>query len=286
MVDNPRLTTRFAPSPSGWLHLGHAYSARFGCDVARAGNGRFLLRIDDLDLVRSRPEYEAGIFEDLAWLGLDWDPDIRRESNHLADYQAVVDRLVGEELAYPCFCSRREIRAEIARMGAAPHGPEGPHYPGTCRGLTTAEQQDRIGAGAVPAIRLDTEKAMAKTGPLTWTDREVGQIVAQPDAFGDPVIGRKDGGAAYHIAVVIDDAAQAVTLVTRGQDLFQSTHLHRLLQALLDLPVPEYWHHKLIHDEAGNRLAKRSDAAAIRTLRADGLSPEQVWARLGLGPPE
>ncbi|MEO1225649.1 MAG: glutamate--tRNA ligase family protein, partial [Pseudomonadota bacterium] len=153
MADDPQLTTRFAPSPSGWLHLGHAYSARVGWEVARVGGGRFLLRIDDLDLVRSRPEYEAGIFEDLAWLGLDWDPDIRRESNHLADYQAAVDRLVGEDLAYPCYCSRREIRAEIARMGAAPHGPEGPHYPGTCRGLTKAEQQDRISAGAVPAIR-------------------------------------------------------------------------------------------------------------------------------------
>lgn len=286
MATSPPLTTRFAPSPSGWLHLGHAYSARFGWDVARKTDGRFLLRIDDLDRIRSRPEYDVGIFEDLAWLGLDWDPEVRRESEHLADYQAAVDRLVREKLAYPCFCSRREIRAEIARMGAAPHGPEGPHYPGTCRGLTRAEQQDRVAAGAVPAIRLDTSKAMAKAGALTWTDREAGQIVARPDRFGDPVIGRKDGGAAYHIAVVIDDAAQDVTLVTRGQDLFQSTHLHRLLQALLDLPVPDYWHHRLILDEAGNRLAKRSDALAIRTLRANGMGPEQVWARLGLDLPD
>lgn len=285
MADFTKVTTRFAPSPSGWLHLGHAYSARFGWDAARAANGRFLLRIDDLDQERSRPEYDDAIFEDLAWLGLDWDPAIRRESDHLSDYQAAVDRLTDDGLAYPCFCSRREIRAEIARMGAAPHGPEGPHYPGTCRTLSQAERKDRIAAGSTPAIRLDTARAMAQTGPLTWTDREAGIVTARPDQFGDPIIGRKDGPGAYHIAVVVDDAAQDVTLVTRGRDLFAASHLHRLLQALLDLPVPDYWHHRLIMDQEGKRLAKRSDAQAIRTLRADGLSAEAVWALVDLTQP-
>lgn len=286
MSTGAHVTTRFAPSPSGWLHLGHAYSARVGWDAARRADGTFLLRIDDLDRERSRPDYDDAIFEDLAWLGLNWDPAIRRESRHLADYRAAVDRLTDDGLAYPCFCSRREIRAEIARMGSAPHGPEGPHYPGTCRGLTKAERADRIGAGAVPAIRLDTTRAMAQTGKLTWTDREAGRITARPDLFGDPVIGRKEGPGAYHIAVVVDDAAQHVTLVTRGQDLFNASHLHRLLQALLDLPTPDYWHHRLILDQEGKRLAKRSDAQAIRTLRAQGLSPREVWRQLDLDPPE
>ncbi|MEM7444618.1 MAG: tRNA glutamyl-Q(34) synthetase GluQRS [Pseudomonadota bacterium] len=279
-------TTRFAPSPSGWLHLGHAYSACMGWDAARASGGRFLLRIDDLDRERSRQDYDDAIFEDLTWLGLDWEPEIRRESHHLTDYQKAVDDLQEMGVAYPCFCSRREIRAEIARMGAAPHGPEGPHYPGTCRGLTKSECEDRIAAGATPAIRLNTERALSQTGALTWFDRDAGTIDARPDQFGDPVIGRKEGPGAYHIAVVIDDAAQDVTLVTRGQDLFEASHLHRLLQELLQLPVPEYQHHRLILDSNGKRLAKRSDAAAIRTLRADGMSPGEVWALLGLSRPE
>jgi len=278
-------TTRFAPSPSGWLHLGHAFSARVGWDVARREGGRFLLRIDDLDQERSRPDFDEAIFTDLAWLGLDWEPAIRRESQHLADYRAAVDLLADDGLAYPCFCSRREIRAEIARMGSAPHGPEGPHYPGICRSLSINERHDRIAAGAVSAMRLDTAKAMARTGRLVWTDREAGTMTAQPDLFGDPVIGRKDGPGAYHIAVVIDDAAQQVSLVTRGQDLFSASHLHRLLQALLELPTPDYMHHRLILDGDGKRLAKRSDAQAIRTLRADGLSPADVWAKLGLTAP-
>ena len=286
MARPTRMITRFAPSPSGWLHLGHAYSARIGWDAARREGGRFLLRIDDLDQERCRPDYDAAIFDDLTWLGLDWDPAIRRESRHFADDQAAVDTLLSDGLAYPCFCSRRQIREEIARMGAAPHGPEGPHYPGTCRHLGASERRRRIEGGAVPAIRLDIARAMALAGPLTWTDREAGRQDARPDLFGDPVIGRKEGPGAYHIAVVVDDAAQDVTLVTRGQDLFSATHLHRLLQALLGLPVPEYWHHRLILDDAGNRLAKRSDAQSIRTLRAEGHSADQVWALLDLSAPE
>lgn len=270
-------TTRFAPSPTGLLHLGHAYSALFAARAAGPG-GRFLLRLDDIDRDRCRPDYEAALLEDLAWLGLAWDGPVRRQTDHLAEYQAAADRLAAVGLLYPCFCTRKEIQAEIAAMHAAPHGPDGPLYPGTCRHLPAAERQARIAAGQPHAWRLDVAAAVRRTGPLSWHDRGLGWQQATPEWLGDVVLVRKDAPASYHLSVIIDDAAQGVTLVTRGLDLFHATHLHRLLQALLELPVPDHHHHRLVTDDAGARLAKRADARAIRAYRAQGLTPAAVVA--------
>ncbi len=300
-------TTRFAPSPSGYLHLGHAFSALFaaraagrgagrgagsGAGGARDGTaGRFLLRIEDIDGSRARPEYEAAILEDLAWLGLRWEEPLRRQSDCTADYAAALRRLEARGVLYPCFCTRKEIAAEIARAGSAPHGP--PHgnppgpgeaiYPGICRGLTNAERRERIRAGERYALRLDMARALAEAeaehgSPLTWHDRARGQQVCNPRPQGDVVLARKDAAASYHLAVVVDDAAQGVTLVTRGEDLFEASHVHRLLQALLDLPVPEYHHHRLVADDEGRRLAKRHDGLSIRQLRESGRSAGDVIA--------
>lgn len=277
--------TRFAPSPTGLLHLGHAHAALFAAAAAGPG-GRFILRIEDIDGTRCRPEFEAAILEDLAWLGLDWERPVRRQSEHMADYAAALDRLRAQELLYPCFCTRRKIQAEIERAGAAPHvsptlGPDGPLYPGTCRGLTTDERHARIEQGIPYAWRLDMARAIRKTGPLTWNDRGKGTVDARPEMFGDVVLARKETPASYHLAVTVDDALQGVTLVTRGEDLFDSTHVHRLLQALLILPVPEYRHHGLIADESGKRLAKRDKAATLRALREAGKTSAEVRALAG-----
>lgn len=269
-------TTRFAPSPSGHLHLGHAYAALFAAEAA--DGGRFLLRIEDIDQTRCRPEYETAIAEDLAWLGLAWETPVRRQSEHMAAYRAAVDRLAAMNLVYPCFCTRTEIAAEIARSASAPQGPDGPRYPGTCRALSPDERNRRIAGGANYALRLDMAAACAHAGPLAFHDRARGETKAGPARFGDIVLARKDAPASYHIAVVVDDAAQGVTLVTRGADLFESTHIHRLLQALLDLPAPDYHHHGLITDDAGKRLAKRHAALSLRTLRAQGHTADQVRA--------
>lgn len=273
-------TTRFAPSPSGRLHLGHAHSALFAARAA-GPQGKFLLRIEDIDLGRCSPEYEAGIFEDLAWLGLSWPQPVLRQSERFAVYGAALRRLEEMELVYPCFCTRKEIAAEIARADSAPHGPDGPLYPGTCRRLSEAERGARLAAGAAHAWRLDLAKASAHTGPLDWHDRGKGRQRAQPELLGDAVLARKDVPTSYHLAVTLDDAAQGVSLVTRGADLFHATHLHRLLQALLDLPVPQWHHHGLLTDAHGQRLAKRHDALAIARLRAEGRSPAEVRALAG-----
>ncbi|MCB9742359.1 MAG: tRNA glutamyl-Q(34) synthetase GluQRS [Alphaproteobacteria bacterium] len=272
-------TTRFAPSPSGQLHLGHAYAARFARDAAEGG--RFLVRIEDIDVSRCRPEHEAGIFEDLAWLGLDWERPVRRQSQHLGDYAEALGRLQGMGLVYPCFCTRRDIREEIERAGGAPHGPEGPLYPGTCRRLDPVERAERLAAGEGHALRLDVAEAARVAGPLRWQDLDAGEQAAEPESLGDAVLGRKDIGTSYHLAVTLDDALQGVTLVTRGQDLFHATHLHRLLQALLDLPVPLWRHHGLVRDAEGKRLATRDKALALAAIRAEGVSPAALWARLG-----
>lgn len=277
--------TRFAPSPTGLLHLGHAYSAWVGWQAARDGGGRFSVRIEDIDGPRCRPEYEAAIFEDLAWLGLDWHPEVWRQSDRIPAYTQAVERLRGQGLLYPCFCSRTSIRRELAAMANAPHGPEGPLYPGRCRGLSAAERSDRIAAGEAHAWRLDTGAATARVGRLTWWDRRAGEQSADPASLGDVMLVGKDRPAAYHLSVVVDDAAQEITLVTRGRDLFHATHIHRLLQALLDLPVPRYHHHRLVRDDAGTRLAKRADAFALRRYREQGLAPADVWARAGVAPP-
>ena len=282
-------TTRFAPSPSGLLHLGHAYAALFAARAAgpRAEGGRFLLRIEDIDADRVRPEFEAAILEDLAWLGLRWEQPVWRQSDHLADYARALQALEASGLIYPCFCTRKKIAAEIARAGAAPHGPAEAVYPGICRKLTAHERAGRRAAGERCALRLDMARALAQAeagygGPLTWHDRGRGDQRCDPRPQGDVVLARKDLGTSYHLAVVVDDAAQGVTLVTRGEDLFEASHVHRLLQQLLGLPVPEYHHHRLVADEKGQRLAKRSDALSIRALREAGHSAPAVTAMTGL----
>jgi glutamyl-Q tRNA(Asp) synthetase len=266
------LVTRFAPSPTGRLHLGHVHSALYGWRRARDANGTFLLRIEDIDATRCRHEFVTDLLADLAWLGIDWDGPVRRQSEHLVDYRSALDRLDAMGLLYPCFCTR----ADIARAGAAPHGIEGALYPGTCRRLGAAERQVRIAAGAGSALRLDVAAALARTGPLPWIDELAGEIAADPASHGDVVLARKETPTSYHLAVTVDDALQGVTLVTRGADLFQATHVHRLLQALLDLRVPHYHHHALLTDASGRRYAKRDRSLTIAALREAGHSPDDV----------
>ena len=267
--------TRFAPSPTGYLHLGHAFSACNAWKRARAANGRFLLRIEDIDPARCRPEYAAAIEQDLTWLGLDWDGPPRVQSEHLADYRAALDILAGKDLLYPCFCTR----ADIARSVAAPHGPDGaPLYPGTCRRRSVAERADRIEAGQPFALRLDM--AAAYRPGLSFHEESQGRIKCHPERFGDIVLARKDAPASYHLCVAHDDALQAVTLVTRGGDLKPATDLHRLLQTLMGWPEPAYAHHRLLTDSAGRRLAKRDQAQTLRSLRADGIPAREVIRRL------
>ncbi|AWK87550.1 tRNA glutamyl-Q(34) synthetase GluQRS [Azospirillum thermophilum] len=275
------LVTRFAPSPTGHLHLGHAHSALFGWRTARDGGGRFLLRIEDIDPRRCRPEFERDLMEDLAWLGLQWEQPVRRQSDHLDDYRDALERLGRLGVLYPCFCTRKDIAAEIARAGHAPHGPDGPLYPGTCRGLSPAERRARIAAGQPYAIRLDVAAALALTGPLAWHDRARGPQQATPGILGDTVLARKDTPTSYHLSVTVDDHLQGVTLVTRGEDLFFATHLHRLLQALLGFDPPGYHHHGLLRNAAGERLAKRDRAQTLRSMREAGLSPAEVRALAG-----
>lgn len=280
------IVTRFAPSPTGYLHLGHAHSALTAWHAARSAGGRFLLRIEDIDSTRCRPEYAQAILDDLTWLGIDWDGPVRYQSAHLEDYRAALDRLQDQGVIYPCFCTRAEIQAEIAAAAAAPHGPDGPLYPGTCRRLSPAERQERIAAGVPYALRLDARAAAARTGHLTWReegDGLAGVITVDPEVNGDVVLARKDIGTSYHLAVTVDDDLQGVTLVSRGRDLFASTHVHRTIQALLGLREPMYRHHLLLTDAAGVRLAKRDGALSLRALRAAGRSPAEVRALAGFG---
>jgi glutamyl-Q tRNA(Asp) synthetase len=271
------IVTRFAPSPTGYLHLGHVHSALVGWRAARRRGGRFLLRLEDIDRSRCRDEYAVAIPEDLAWLGLDWDGAIRRQSEHFDDYRRALDRLEAMSLLYPCFCTRREIQAEIARAGRAPHGPAEPLYPGTCRGLHLEEVAAKQRAGLDYALRLDLAAAFALTGPLHWVEGETLRK-ADPAPLGDVVLARKETPASYHLAVTVDDAIQGVTLVTRGEDLAQATHLHRVLQALLGLPTPHYHHHPLLTDETGRRFSKRDGAPTIRSMRESGMRPAEVMA--------
>ena len=269
--------TRFAPSPTGYLHLGHVRSALEGWQAARRDGGRFLLRLEDIDQTRCREEYAAAIIEDLSWLGLLWDGPVRRQSERFDDYRGALGRLRAMGVLYPCFCTRREIRDEIARAGGAPQGEAGPVYPGTCRDLGRSERADRMAAGADYALRLDLSVAIAQTGPLEWSE-DGRRVAAEPELQGDVVLARKDVPASYHLAVTVDDALQGVTLVTRGVDLFAATHVHRVLQALLGLPTPVYRHHRLLTDPAGRRLAKRDRALTVRAMRAAGMAPGQILA--------
>lgn len=273
--------TRFAPSPTGDLHLGHAYSAVYAHGVARRAGGRFIVRIEDLDVGRCRDELVSRQLEDLAWLGLSWKEPVVRQSTRMPLYAAALARLEGLGVTYPCFCSRKEIRDEIAAAGGAPHAvaPEGAFaYPGTCRRLSAERRRALIGEGRQYAVRLDIENAGRLTGALTWLDRNRGPQNGDFGRLGDVVIARKEVAASYHLAVVVDDAAQGVNEVTRGEDLFAATHVHRLLFALLELSPPVWHHHALCRDRTGRRLAKRDGDVTIRALRRSGVSPDDVRA--------
>ncbi|MBI1211434.1 MAG: tRNA glutamyl-Q(34) synthetase GluQRS [Alphaproteobacteria bacterium] len=281
-------TTRFAPSPTGYLHLGHAFAALFAAEAA-GDAGTFLLRIEDIDRTRCRPEFDQAIDDDLQWLGLQWQVPVRRQSEHFAEFSVAFERLKEMQLVYPCFCTRREIAAEIQASAGAPHGPDGPIYPGTCRARSDTERRERLARGDLHAWRLDVAAARARVGQsLSFEESgggpngEHGTVRATPEVFGDVVLARKDVPASYHVAVVVDDALQGVTLVTRGNDLFPSTHVHRLLQALLELPAPRYRHHRLITDQSGRRFAKRDEDQTLRALRANGATPDDIRRMVGL----
>ena len=285
-MPNPPFATRFAPSPTGYLHRGHAFSALSGFEAARAVQGRFLLRIEDLDETRVRPEFEAAILDDLAWLGLNWETPVRRQSEHRDDYLAALSKLRARGLLYRCFKTRREL---IEASASAPHGPDPSPYCGET--LPEAEEAARLAQGEPFAWRLSLDRARAALGP-GWTDLafheegagpagETGRIAAEPERLGDVILARKDIGAAYHLAVVVDDALQGITHVVRGADLFEAAHIQRLLQALLGVPTPIYRHHRLLADETGQRLAKRRGGESLRDLRASGARPEDVRRDLG-----
>lgn len=276
------MTTRFAPSPTGQLHKGHAFSALTAFALARDSGGRFLLRIEDIDPTRCTRKNADQIFEDLAWLGIEWETPVRFQSEHRADFALAAARLGLRGVVYPCFCTRTDIQREIERAGQAPHGSEGPTYPGTCRRLSEDERAARLAAGTPHALRLDLAKALSLTAsPLSWNDTLHGIQRARPELLGDVVLVRKDIGTSYHLAVVVDDGIQGVTDIVRGVDLFEATHLHRVLQALLDLPVPTYHHHTLLTDPSGNRLAKRDRAVTLQSLREGGMSAQALRAELG-----
>jgi glutamyl-Q tRNA(Asp) synthetase len=282
---------RFAPSPNGPLHLGHAFSALTNFDLARQGGGRFLLRIEDIDQARCKPEFEAAIYEDLAWLGLAWEIPVRRQSRHFGDYRRALEQLTEQGLVYPSF----ESRAEIARMvaeretrGSWPRDPDGaPLYPGKAGALAADERERRANAGEPYALRLDMSAASRRLGLLSWTERgagpdgEAGEVRAAPEAWGDVVLARKDMPTSYHLSVVVDDALQGVTHVVRGQDLFAATSVHRVLQALLGFPAPVYVHHRLILDADGRKLSKSTAATALRELRARGTATSAIRAMVG-----
>jgi glutamyl-Q tRNA(Asp) synthetase len=282
----PQPVFRFAPSPNGPLHLGHALSALLNFDMARAAGGRFLLRMEDIDAARCRPEFEAAIYEDLAWLGVSWEQPVRRQSEHLDDYRAALERLQAMRLTFPSFESRAEIAHLVGDRDVRerwPRDPDGvPVYPGAARQMKEPDRQARIARGDPYAIRLDIEKAMEWTGLLHWNEAgtgpagESGEIIADPAAWGDVIVGRKETPTSYHLSVVIDDALQGVTDVVRGRDLFWSTSVHRVLQAVLSLPAPNYCHHRLILDADGEKLSKSTFATGLRELRAQGMTPADI----------
>jgi glutamyl-Q tRNA(Asp) synthetase len=283
---------RFAPSPNGYLHLGHAYSALLNFEAARQTGGRLLLRIEDIDPVRCKPEFEAAIYQDLDWLGIDWEEPVRRQSRQLADYRNALDKLAAEGLVYPSFESRAEIAKLVAQREANapwPRDPDGaPLYPGVAKLLSSDERVRLLGSDVPYALRLDMAAACARAGGLDWVehgegpDGETGLVTARPQAWGDVILARKETPTSYHLSVVIDDALQGVTEVVRGRDLFWSTSVHRLLQRLLGLPQPAYRHHRLILDGAGQKLAKSTQATGLRELRAGGATPADIRRLVGL----
>lgn len=284
--------TRFAPSPTGYLHLGHAFSAISAWQAARRAGGRFILRIEDIDTTRCRPEYEAAIFEDLEWLGLDWDGPVRRQSEHLEDYDTVLESLKDRGLVYRCFRTRKEIAADIARAPHAPaKGETADIYRGSAGAMSADEEAERIARGETFAWRLSIDRCRDYLDggftQLTFMEHgdgtiDHGEVFASPERLGDVVLGRKDVGTSYHLAVTHDDALQGITRVIRGKDLFEATHLHRLLQALMGWPVPEYEHHRLLTDARGKRFAKRDRAVTLREMRASGETPDSLKRRMNL----
>lgn len=276
------VVTRFAPSPTGYLHLGHAYAAIFAETQARQADGRFILRIEDIDEIRCKAEFEEAIFEDLQWLGLHWENPVRRQSEHLARYAEAIEKLKKLGLVYPCFCTRREIKAEIERAGGAPHGLEGPIYPGTCQHLSDKERNDRVNDGEVHALRLNMARAIEITEVLSWQDRKLGKQPVKLDKFGDIILARKDIPTSYHLSVTIDDALQGITLITRGEDLADATGIHRLLQSVFGYDVPAYLHHPILTDSEGKRFAKRDQSVTIRSLRTSGKTPDDIRSMIGL----
>ncbi|MEA3073601.1 MAG: glutamyl-Q tRNA(Asp) synthetase [Alphaproteobacteria bacterium] len=283
---------RFAPSPNGYLHLGHALSALLNFDMAHAAGGRFLLRLEDIDAARCRSQYEDAICEDLAWLGLRWEEPVRRQSAHFNTYRAALAKLDGLGMLYPSFESRGEITRMLAQRGEWPRDPDGaPLYPAHAHALSPAERRARLAAGEPYALRLDIATATAHAGSLTFTetgagpDGERGTISAAPQVWGDVVLARKEIPASYHLCVVMDDATQGVTHIVRGQDLFWATSVHRLLQALLGLPVPAYHHHRLMLDADGRKLSKSTQATSLRALRASGATPADIRRLVGLASP-
>jgi len=282
-MDAPQhLVTRFAPSPTGRLHIGHGYSALLAHDLARESGGAFLLRIEDTDITRCRPAFTEGIYEDLRWLGIGWD-GLMIQSTRLGAYDAALERLKALRVAYPCFCTRGDIARELAASLHAPHGADGPLYPGTCRALLADERAARIARGEPHSWRLDMGAALARTGPLVWMDAVAGAVPVDPLALGDLIVKGRDRPASYHLAVVVDDAAQGITHVVRGEDVFASTHAHRTLQALLGLPTPFYRHHALVVDAVGKRLAKRSAGLSLAELRARGVDGARLADDLRAG---
>lgn len=278
MNQSGSVITRFAPSPSGLLHLGHAFSAKAAHDFARERGGKFLLRIEDIDTGRCKAEFEEAIMEDLHWLGLTWDGPVRRQSDHSEDYRRALQTLDQKGLLYPCFCTRKDIMAEIAHADHAPHGPEGPLYPGICRALSPAGRQEKIDRGVPYALRLDLARAREMiAGDISWTDIEKGEQIATPEILGDAVLARKDIPTSYHLSVVVDDDIQNVTHIIRGSDLFHASHLHRLLQEILGLKIPTYHHHGLLVDQQGQRLAKRNQSMTLRSLREQGKDPHKLF---------
>jgi len=283
---------RFAPSPNGYLHLGHAYSALLNFDLARQAGGRLLLRIEDIDTARCRPEFESAIYQDLAWLGTGWEEPVRRQSEHLSEYRDAVERLAAQGLIYPSFESRAEIAKLVAQREANapwPRDPDGvPLYPGAAKSLSPDARARLLESGAPYALRLDMAAACARAGDLTWIERgegpdgERGVVAARPEAWGDVILARKETPTSYHLSVVVDDASQGVTEVVRGRDLFWSTSVHRLLQQLLGLPAPAYLHHRLVRDRAGRKLSKSTEATGLRELRAAGATPADIRRLAGL----
>lgn len=274
-------TTRFAPSPTGYLHLGHAYSAMFAENIARKTKGNFLLRIEDIDESRCKPEFIDAICEDLEWLGLSWSGPLFKQSERFKIYQEILEKLIETDLVYPCFCSRREIQIELERAVNAPHGPDGPHYPGTCRNLDRIQREINISAGRPYSLRLNAQLAGSRTGPLKIFDLARGIIPVNPNISGDVILGRKEVPTSYHLAVTVDDAEQGVTIVTRGEDLLPASHIQRLLQELIGLPETIYEHHRIIRGEDGKRLAKRNRSQTLRSLRDQGITPEGIRKKIG-----